>query len=98
MRTKITQAVQEAQKGSRKVKIIFKRDAIGDINYLLGMCRDGIISLNDSDSHVLWTILRERNWDVDSNRTVIVTLTAKFEEEWFVGRLWRALEKIEAVN
>lgn len=98
MRAKITQAVQEALKGSRKVKITFKRNAISDINYLLGMANSGIISLNNADAQVLAIVVRTRNWSVDSNRIVLVTLTAKFDEQWFVQRLWRALEKIETVK
>lgn len=98
MRTKITQAVQTTLTGSRKVRITFKRDAIGDITHLLAMNKNHVVALDQMDALVLQTVVQTRKWDVDSNRTVVVTLTDKFDEEWFVGRLWRALDKIEVIK
>ena len=97
MRTQIKDAIQKALQGSRQVKITFKREAINEVNYLLGLANSGIISLNSADAQLLKIIVHTRSWSVDSNRTLTVTLTPKFDEEWFVQRLWRALEKIEAV-
>jgi hypothetical protein len=94
----LKQAIQEALKGSRKVEITFRRDALSEVPFLLGMKNSGIISLNMGDEHVLANALRTLDWGVDSNRTLTVTLTGKFDEDWFVGRMRRALEKIEAVK
>jgi hypothetical protein len=98
MYTQIKEAVQKALQGSRKVKITFRRDALSEVSYLLGMKNSGIISLNIGDEHVLALALRTLDWGVDSNRTLIVTLTGKFDEDWFTGRMRRALEKIEAAS
>lgn len=98
MRTKIAQAIQIVLQGSRKVKITFKRDAISDVSYLLGMKSGCVIELVEMDAKVLEVAVQTRNWGLDSNRIVVVTLTNKFDEKWFVQRLWRALEKIEVVN
>lgn len=98
MHTRIRQAVQEALKRSRKVKITFKREALNEVPFLLGMKNSGTISLNMGDEHVLALALRTLEWGVDSNRTLTVTLTGNFDEDWFVNRMRRALEKIEVVN
>ncbi|NQT50149.1 hypothetical protein HQ571_05630 [Candidatus Kuenenbacteria bacterium] len=98
MRQKIIDTVREALAGSRKVKITFKMTATGDINYLLGMSEAGIIILNPSDEMVMMAVSRSGDWDGDANRSLEVTLSYKFDEDWFVGRMYRALEKIEGVN
>lgn len=83
---------------SRKIRLTFKREAIGDVPYLLGMERGGIVSITASDKMVLMAVISSRNWDRDANRTVLVTLTETFDQEWFTGRMnARAIEKIEAV-
>ena len=38
------------------------------------------------------------DWQGDSNRTVTLTLTFRFDENWFADRLGNALEAIEAVK
>lgn len=99
MNDKITKAVEKALAGSRKVKITFKREAAGEVSYLLGMLNSGIVSLNNSDDQMtLLAVNQSRNWHSDRDRTVALTLTEKFDQEWFTSRMYRALEKIEFVN
>lgn len=98
MQEQIRQAVWKALEGTHKVKITFKREAIGDIYFLLAMVSSGIVSLDNNDKTAMMSVLQSRSWNGDRNRTVLVTLTEKFNQEWFTGRLFRALEKIELVN
>lgn len=101
MKTQITEAVRMALGGSRKVKIAFKREATREVAYLLGMEHSGIIELdgnNGNDKINLMCVPGSGDWGDDSIRTTTVTLTDRFDEKWFVDRLDRALEKIEAVN
>ena len=100
MKTQITQAVQVALGGSRKVKITFRREAKTEVAYLLGMERSGIIKLdgnNGNDKMNLMCVPASGDWGHDSVRTTTLTLTDQFDESWFVDRLERALEKIEVV-
>lgn len=99
MRTQITQAVLTALGGSREVKITFKREAtVAQVAFLLGMASAGIIQLNEQDEALLECVVLSKDWGGDRNRTTTLTLTDKFDKDWFVGRMERALEKIEVVN
>ncbi|NQV13229.1 MAG: hypothetical protein HQ530_02910 [Parcubacteria group bacterium] len=98
MREQIEKAVQTALQGSRKVKITFKQEAIGDINYLLGMAQGNIVSLGSGVDALLMAIIQTHNWDNDQNRTLTITLTDTFDEDWFVGRMHPALESIEVAS
>ena len=97
MKDQITQAVRAVLDGSRKVKITFKREAIHEVAYLLGMERSGIIKLdghNGNDKMNLMCVPMSRDWGHDSIRTTVVTLTDRFDENWFVS-LWDARTRIE---
>ena len=101
MKDQIKQMVRTALEGSRKVKITFKREAIHEVAYLLGMERSGIIRLdgnNGNDKVNLMCVSMSRDWGHDSIRTAVVTLTDQFDENWFVSRLEHGLEKIEPVS
>lgn len=97
IRNQILQAVQEAMKGSRKVKITFIPEGIDYVPYLLAFNRTGIIQLGE-DGLVIMAIAASRKWDGDCNRTTTITLTDKFDENQFAARFQHALEKIEVVQ
>lgn len=98
MRSAIQAAIAEAQECDGKLRITFKREKTGDLMYLLGMISSGIITLNPGDHAVVMAVSQSRDWEFDDNRTMNVTMTPSFREEFFVGRLARALEKIEVVR
>lgn len=98
MHENIKQALQEAMKGSRKMRITFKPEATGYVGYLLVMDRVGIISLSNEDRMVMQGVAESSNWHYDRSRTVTVTIGNRFDENMFVGRMRYALEKIEVVN
>jgi len=97
MREQIAQAIQAALQGSRKVRIIFKRGATSDVKHLIAMARAGILSLG-KDLMNLEAVAVSGEWESGRNRTTVVTLTDTFDQEWFVGRMERALEKIKVVS
>ena len=98
MRDMIAYAVNVALKGSRKVKITFRRECVRDIPYLLGMIKAKVVEVDSATEMNLRAVLGSYNWGDDSNRTVTVVLAAGFDESWFASRLYRALENIEAVQ
>ena len=98
MREQILKAVQEALAGSLEVRITFKETGKAGVVYLMGMVRNGIVSLSDRDLLTLSAVAQTIDWDNAGDRTVIVTLTEKFDRDWFVGRMYRELEKIEIVH
>jgi len=98
MKTQITQAVRVALVGSHKVKVTFRREAIFEVSYLLGMAKSGIVQLNNGTETTLRVVAQSRDWGDDQNRTATVTLMNQFDEDWFVERMYRALEKIEAIS
>jgi len=94
----ISEVVKAAESGSRKVNITFKQDAQSDINYLLGMDRSKIITMKAGDRLTLMAVTQSGSWERDENRTLEVTFTEEFDSDWFIGRMRRALEKIEVVG
>lgn len=82
-----------------KLRLTFKRDAVQDVMYLVGMV-DRIVKVGRMDYAVLLAVMQSRSWDDDSNRVVVVKLLPAFWEksDWFEGRLLQALEKIEVVT
>jgi hypothetical protein len=97
MQPKIMEAIRNALEGSRKVKITFKQEATFDLNYLLEMGRVGIISV-EGDKLLLMSIAHCGHWESNSNRTVVITLTEKFDPNWFINRMHKCLESIEVIN
>lgn len=97
-RAEITQAVRTAFDGSRKVRITFMQEAVIEVSYLLGMARSGIVQLNNGAEMTLMAVSQSKDWGDDQNRTTTLILTDRFDENWFVERMYDALEKIEAVR
>ncbi len=100
MQQKIKQVLEEALAGSRKVKITFKQEVFsGNILYLLIMILNDEISMSRADRLMLRAIAEVRGWDPNNNdRAYMVTLTAKFDADWFCFRMHEALENIEVVD
>lgn len=102
MREEISQAVQKALQGSRKVKITFSKKNTDLLHYLvLGMRSGGIVLLPEHDYMVLKRVFLSGKWPFFHNRTTTVTFTDKFDESWLVGfssYMNHAIEKIEVVN
>jgi len=98
VKRQISQAVKEALKSSRKVKITFKRTtaAIRDIKWLLRMQICDTVSLVHSQRQTLVNTANSGKWDRDCS--VVVTLTTKFDQEWFIERMHGILEKIQVIG
>lgn len=94
----ILDVLRAAQQGSRKVRVTFNKGAISELVYLRGMINSNIISIDLSDWAVLLAVMESRDWEYDDNRTTTITLTPGYDdggEDWFFGRMRRAIEKIE---
>lgn len=96
---KVQVIISDALRGSRKLKITFRRDADrGDINYLLGMINQGGVTIPAGDKMALMAVSMSGDWGANRNRQTVVTLTEVFDCDWFEGRLLRALERVELVG
>lgn len=89
----ILDTIQAALRGSRKIRMTFKQRSISDIAYLLAM-NGKIIKLSTGDEMALLAVRMTNDWGADRNRTITITLTDNFDENWFVGRMERAVDKI----
>ena len=65
---------------------------------MLGMDRNGIISLKTGDRMTMMAVMGSGNWEHDENRTLEVTLTDDFDADWFISRMRRALDRIEVAK
>ena len=90
----IKKALRGGSYGSHKVKVIFKPDSINDIAHLLLMINSGSVSLTDRDTQMLMDVVQLHKWNGDRDRAMIITLTDKFNEEWFFRKLRDAIENI----
>lgn len=100
MQDQIVKALEEALKGKKQVKVTFKKEAIPDLQYLSGMIGGGYVSLSADDQKILGIVRFTNDWGRDHNRTMVITLTDHFDQDFFVGRMSRrnVLEKIEAIK
>lgn len=98
MHLPLFQALNQASKGTRKIRITFKEEATICTDYLSEMSRRGSISLNNGVEKILMAVAQTGSWEGIYNRTILVTLTDKFDQNWFVNRMHRALNKIEVVG
>lgn len=98
MTDKIREAVKAARaNGSNRIKITFGKDNTDDVYYLIGMANHGIVKISDMDRLTLMAVHASQCWEQDRNRTLFVGIGEKYEDEWFVGRMARALVAVEAV-
>jgi len=56
-----------------------------------------VSGLSDADHGVLLAVSVTKDWGLDANRVVVLTVTEKFDEEFFIDRMKNRLEKIEAI-
>ena len=93
----LAQEIQNALAGSRKMTIVFKKECVADVMYLCGMERAGVVCINNADAITLTAIMQSRSWGSDANRKITITLGAKFDSAFFLGRMKRALESAKAI-
>ena len=75
------------------------RSVVHGIFYLLGMVEVGSLLLSEKEQTSLRIAIRSRNWSqAGGNRSMVITLTNKFDQDWFVKRMHQALEKIEVMG
>ena len=98
MNGRVAQAVQVALRGSRQVRITFKKEAAKMMGYFLEMVRNGMVSISKDDQYILATVALCHSWAEDDDRTVVATLTGNFDQERFVRRMAIFLEKIEVLG
>jgi len=103
---KIEQTLKEAVAGSLKVAVTFKKEAdLAAIACLLGMDRNGLISISSDSRMILWGMMQSDNrWGdgKDSNRRVefsIIKINCfDTDIEWLKEELEPSLEMIEVIS
>ena len=89
----IDSAIAEALQGNRVIQIKVKEEGYTRLPYLVAMARSGGLSLGDGCDKELRSVNHNNNWGrVD--RTILVTLTKKFDRGKFISTLSNALEEI----
>lgn len=95
---------QSAEEVARRLKevgpnqcltIRFRRESVGDVRYLLGMHRGGMIMIDRRDEAAVKAVVITGEWDNDVNRTVRLRTTEQFNTDWFVSRLIRRVEYVQ---
>jgi hypothetical protein len=97
----MTQAINKAEAGSRKLIITFRSSAtVEDIEFLCGIERTGIFKIdNKTVKKQLAQIINSGKWNEDNNRTFFIVLGPSFKLEWLTkSRLADAIEKVEAIS
>ncbi len=78
-----------------KVTIRFKPEATDDVVYVLAMRRASVLELKPGDVMLLEAVRMTDDWDHDSNRTMTLTAGPRWNSDFFVGRMRRAIESLE---
>lgn len=73
----------------------FKPEATADCVYILAMNAAGVLKLNTGDLMFYEAVRETGDWDGDHNRTQTLVLGPRWNYEFFVGRMRRALESLE---
>lgn len=97
MKEKISKEVGKAIRGTGKVKITFKKDAVDALDYFCELERKGAIMISDCCAAILSAAKQKRYWGHTLNRIVLVGLGVNFNKKEFLD-LSRAIENIEAVK
>jgi len=98
MHKEILQKIRHALNSSRKVEITLKRESIRQVLPLLILSHSGYISIGSGDAAVLMAVFDLSDWEGDENRITTLALTDKFSESLFIGKIGRAIEKIQVVQ
>lgn len=98
MEEEIKKVVNQALTGSRKVIVTFRenKDLTPRLWQLILMNQKGFITFDgQGDEAMLRSVFASQNWGDESNRTIIIRLTADFELNlWFLETMRNLLEDI----
>lgn len=81
-----------------KLAVRFKPEGVHEMIYLEGMAHHGAVEVRLQDTALLMGIRLSSSWDLDENRNWRLTAGSKWDPDWFVGRLLRAIESIAIVK
>lgn len=102
MKEKIAREVKKAigvrKRGSARVKVTFKREAIDALDNLCKLEREGAVMMSDPCAAVLSAARRRRYWGHTANRIITIGLGINFNEKEFVRGMAMAIEDIHAVE
>jgi hypothetical protein len=99
IKTKIAVEVGKATNGSGVLRVTFKKfDGIEAVVYFLAMKSVGAIKMSDATTAILDAVMREQEWACKENCTVVFSLGEEFKLDFFIARMAKAIEKIEAVK
>jgi hypothetical protein len=95
---KITDAIEKALKGSRKVDVTFRKEATAEAALLIKMSVAGQVEIFLLEEVNLTVTAKEGRWENDCHRKVTVTFTDTFDQDLFISQMSSALEGIEVVD
>jgi hypothetical protein len=102
IREKIAREVGKAigvrERGSARVKVTFKREAIDALDNLCKLEREGAVMMSDPCAAVLSAARRRRYWGNTANRIITIGLGYNFNQAEFIKGLAKAIEDIQAVE
>jgi len=98
MRDNLILAVKKALCGSRKIRVTFREGAINYVGFLSTMCDHGIIKINENDLSSLIYASHTLLWNISLSRSIVFTLTDRFNRGWFVDVMNSSFESIEVVE
>lgn len=96
-RTQLQTKIADVKPG-QKLKLQFNENAkhVG-VSYLLGMNGAEVVLLEKADCTRLELVATLRNWG-NEKKFVTIHVPAKFNQSWFVDRMYRELDSIEVLN
>ena len=91
-RETLRRAFTQAKETGKPLYVTFVPDGIAEVRYLSLMLKQNTIFCEDR--HLLEAVAASGTWD-NVGRTFVLTIRPYADEDWFVGRLLKGLEKAE---
>ncbi len=94
MKEHISLVIRKAVRMTNRINITLDGLSTKGVRHLVEMCHDGALILTNEDMVILMAIL-QNGWFTGCPRKFTVTLAENFNESWFVGHMFDALQDIE---
>ena len=91
----MSEVLDKALNGSKKVRVTFKRDAINGVRGLWQLRNEHMITISGFAEANLSAAVTNQAWSSDIDRSVLVTFTPTFDKYGFMETMGSVLEKIE---
>ena len=104
LREEIYRVLAEAYEGSRRIRVVLKKDALDSLLtpfYIHSFHESGVIKMDEPEKIKKYMKLNKQKWENDTDRTIDFTIIKLYPDDvvgLFVETMERTIESIQAIN